>query len=85
MPVILISGYDSGEATARAMKAGAVAFLHEATRRRCAFACYRACHRTQPRHAWSRRGGVNSPWQSDGVDVAPRARNAVGRGGVNDS
>ena len=27
MPVILMSGYDSGEATARAMKAGAVAFL----------------------------------------------------------
>ena len=61
MPVILISGYDSGEVTARAMKAGAVAFLHEATRRRCAIACYRACHRTQPRHAWSRRGGLKSP------------------------
>ena len=27
MPVILISGYDSGEVTARAMKAGAVAFF----------------------------------------------------------
>ena len=27
MPVILISGYDSGNVTARAMKAGAVAFL----------------------------------------------------------
>jgi FixJ family two-component response regulator len=27
MPVILISGYDAGDATVRAMKAGAVAFL----------------------------------------------------------
>ena len=27
MPVIVMSGYDSGEVTARAMKAGAVAFL----------------------------------------------------------
>ena len=72
MPVIFMSGYDSGEATARAMKAGAVAFLTKPLDVDALLRAIEHAIEAQPRHAWSRRGGLKNSCESDAL-MSPRA------------